>query len=958
MNMRIISRAIFTAIILFLAENAMSAIPAPDAPPPNIVYILADDLGYGDLGCYGQRQFATPRIDSLAADGLRFTQHYAGSAVCAPSRCSLLTGFHSGHSEIRSNKYITKDSNYPLSERAVTVADLLRKKGYANGCFGKWGLGGNLNEGDPLRHGFDEFFGYYSQDDAPNYFPTFLFHSGRKIELDGKTYSHDLIVEKALDFIRRNKDKPFFCYLPVTIPHADMQAPEDDVGPWREKFAEFENVVVRCDSGAEVRNPVAAFPAMMTKLDESVGALIDLLRELDLEDDTLVFFSSDNGPHTSGGHRSLEVFRSAGDLRGKKRELTEGGIRVPLIVKWPKKIKPKTVTDHISAFWDFLPTVCDLIGEKPTEDADGISFLPTLTGCPESQKQHEYLYWELPDAKRQGGNRAARAGDWKALQVGILATPESPIRLYNLVEDISETNDLAERHPEKTEYFRKLFEKAHTEISTYPFLRQKITKNASSKDKKNDSSLKRPNIYWIIGEDMGPDMGCYGSEIAKTPNIDRLAKSSALYTHAYTTAPVCSASRSALMTGMYALSISAHNHRSHRDENHPLPGGVNVLTDWFRQGGYFTANLTSVTPKIEGEGKTDWNFYYPHRPFDSDSYADLKANQPFYAQANLRETHRTFRKPVRHDPAEMVYPPYYPDDPVIRRDWAAYMESMSVFDDKVGGILAWLEDEGLLEDTIVFVFGDNGAAHVRGKQWCYESGLHVPLLIRWPKNFPEPSGFESGSKNDRLIDAIDLGATSLALAGIPVPEKMQGKVFLGKRAQPARPYAFGARDRCDETVFRLRTVRDARYRYILNLTPEEPFFKTNRYKLDSYPAILRLFKRYDQGTLTPEQARIFFSPTLPAEELYDLQTDPYEMNNLVDSPEYADILRRLRHALDDWRGEVGDIDRFRFEPAELVAEVRDGASKRRDKGIRKRIASEKLEHLSDRILNDTEPVSR
>ena len=270
---------------------------------------------------------------------------------------------------------------------------------------------------------------------------------------------------------------------------------------------------------------------------------------------------------------------------------------------------------------------------------------------------------------------------------------------------------------------------------------------------------KRPNIYWIIGEDMWPNMGCYGDPIARTPNIDRMASRGVRYTHAYTTAPVCSPSRSAFMTGMYALSINAHNHRSNRDGNSPLPDGVKLLTDWFRQAGYFTGNLTEVTPHLKGTGKTDWNFTYQDRPFDTNTFQDLKSHQPFFAQVNLSETHRGIPKPVRHNPDDMKYPPYYPDDPVIRTDWAAYMESMSVFDDKTGEVLRWLEEENMLEDTIVILFGDNGVAHVRGKQWCYETGLRVPLIIRWPKNFPKPANFEPGAVDDRLIDAIDFAAT-------------------------------------------------------------------------------------------------------------------------------------------------------------------------------------------------------
>ena len=470
----------------------------------------------------------------------------------------------------------------------------------------------------------------------------------------------------------------------------------------------------------------------------------------------------------------------------------------------------------------------------------------------------------------------------------------------------------------------------------------------------SDVPAKRPNIYWIIGEDMWPNMGCFGDPVAKTPNIDRMASVSVRYPHAYTTAPVCSVSRSAIMTGMYALSINAQNHRSNREGNSPLPNGVRLLTDRFRENGYYTGNLTEATPLIKGTGKTDWNFTYKGRPFDTQSYKDLKSHQPFFVQANFSETHRGFPKPLRHNPEDMVYPPYYPDDPVIRADWAAYMESMSVFDDKVGEVLRWLEEENILEDTIVILFGDNGVAHVRGKQWCYETGLHVPLIIRWPKNFPRPSNFNPGKEDNQLIDMIDIASTSLALAGIPVPQKMEGRVFLGDNADPQRKYSFGARDRCDETVFRIRTVRDEQYRYILNLTPGTvPFFQTNRYKIDSYPALLRLFRWHAEGKLTAVQEKIFFAPSLPAEELYDEVNDPFEMNNLMDSPDHQEVLTRLRGALNDWRVQVGDDDaHFQFEAKETVEAIRDDSSAKNDEKIRRKIKAEGLEHWTDKILND------
>jgi len=322
----------------------------------------------------------------------------------------------------------------------------------------------------------------------------------------------------------------------------------------------------------------------------------------------------------------------------------------------------------------------------------------------------------------------------------------------------------------------------------------------------------RPNILWLIGEDLGPELSCYGTTQVWTPNLDQLAKEGVRYTRAYTTAPVCSASRSAFMTGMYQISIGAQNHRSHRDDGYTLPEGVKVLPDLMREAGYFTANVVALQAGFRGTGKTDWNFNLDHKPFDSNKWADLKTHQPFYAQVNFQETHRKYHAPKKADPAKVVIPPYYPDHPVTREDWAAYLDDASELDRKIGVVLKKLEEDGLADNTIVMFFGDHGQSHVRGKQFCYEEGLHIPLIIRWPKNFAAPAQVKAGLVDDRMIEAIDFAPTMLDLAGAKVPAVMQGRVFLGEHAGAARAYAFGARDRCDETVFRLRTVRDDGYR--------------------------------------------------------------------------------------------------------------------------------------------------
>ena len=448
-----------------------SAIIASERPP-NIIFIMADDLGYGDLSCYGQEKFATPNIDRLATEGMKFTQFYSGSTVCAPSRCSLMTGLHTGHCFIRGNRDQKEtEGNWPIPSETVTVAKVLKQAGYATGCFGKWGLGGPKSEGAACRQGFDEFFGYYDQLKAHNYYPPFLHRNEEKIELDGKTYSHDLIEKEALGFIRKNKDKPFFCYMPVTIPHAAMQVPEEYHKPWREKFPEFEETIGKYSFGTEVRNPVAAFPGMMTRLDVTVKRVLDLLRELGIDENTAVFFTSDNGPHGEGGHRN-DFFKCSGPLRGIKRAMYEGGIRMPMLVRWPGKIKPGGTSDHIGAFWDVLPTLADMADIPKTrqpEGIDGITFLPALLGDSKDRKQHEYLYWEFYEQK---GKVAARCGRWKGVRLNVTGNfdkPDAPIEVYDLETDLGETKNIAAEHPEVVEMFRKIFKEAHVPSDLFKF---------------------------------------------------------------------------------------------------------------------------------------------------------------------------------------------------------------------------------------------------------------------------------------------------------------------------------------------------------------------------------------------------------------------------------------------------------------------------------------------------------
>lgn len=444
---------------------------------PNIVFILADDLGYGDLGFLGQKQFETPNIDALAAKGMFFSQHYSGSSVCAPSRSSLLTGQHTGHTFIRGNKEVMPEGQYPIPSATVLLPELLKEKGYVTGLFGKWGLGFPGSEGDPLKQGFDEFFGYNCQRMGHHYYPHYLWDGDQKLELEANagtakgTYAPQIIHERTLKFIEENRDHPFFCYVATILPHAELAAPEPYMKRYRGQFDEpapFRGL----DDGPELRrgryqsqsDPRTAYAAMVTLLDEQVGELVTKLEDLGILEDTLIIFTSDNGPHQEGG-ADPEFFDSNGIFRGLKRDLYEGGIHVPMIAYWPGTIPAGTQSDLVSAFWDYLPTFSELIEVNIPEAVDGISMLPTLT-CNGRQNQHGYLYWEFHE---NGGRIAVRMDNWKGVRNNIRQYPDRLLELYDLSVDPGETCDVSFEHPEIVQEIQRIMQHARTNSPLFNF---------------------------------------------------------------------------------------------------------------------------------------------------------------------------------------------------------------------------------------------------------------------------------------------------------------------------------------------------------------------------------------------------------------------------------------------------------------------------------------------------------
>jgi arylsulfatase A len=439
--------------------------------PPNIVWIMADDLGYADLGCYGQKTILTPNIDRIAAEGMRFTDVYSGCTVCAPSRNVLMTGFHAGHITVRSNP-----GGVSILPTDVTVAQVLKSAGYSTGMFGKWGLGDIDTPGVPWKHGFDQFFGYLHQIHAHFYYPPYLWNNDQKFPLAGNdngkrtTYSHDVIAAKALDFIRTRNGQPFFCYVPFTIPHMEYLVPQDSIDQYQSKISELAPIPPGHYAAQE--HPRAAYAGMISRMDRDVGKIMALLKERNLEENTIVFLTSDNGPIFPAGQS--DYFHSAGPLRGRKQTMYEGGIRIPMIARWPGRISAGTVSDLPWYFADFLPTAAELAGAKTPSGLDGMSVVPALLGpkaAGREQSRHEFMYWELPSyVAATGGFRkelpmqAVRMGDWKAVR----PKADAPLELYNLRKGIGETANVASENPQVMERIEAYLKTARIEPPVQP----------------------------------------------------------------------------------------------------------------------------------------------------------------------------------------------------------------------------------------------------------------------------------------------------------------------------------------------------------------------------------------------------------------------------------------------------------------------------------------------------------
>ena len=462
-----------TSFLIFFSVFFFTPSAVAQKKKPNIIFILADDLGYGDIGCYGQQKIETPNIDRLAKAGVKFTQFYSGSAVCAPARSSFMTGQHTGHTQVRGNRPLKPEGQTPLHDSVVTIANRLQDAGYKTAAFGKWGLGFITTSGDPQKKGFDEFYGYNCQTLAHNYYPDHLWHNHQRIDLPGNlrsdsVYSADLIHQQAMKFLNGKHDRPFFLYLPYTLPHADVVVPHDEVYDYYVKKFNEAPVPKPMKQDEEKshfdEHPHAAFAAMVARLDKYVGEVMATLKQKGMEENTLVIFTSDNGPHKEKGGDPA-FFNSNGGLRGIKRDLYEGGIRVPFIAYQKGLTRGGQINNSPAALWDLFPTFLELAGVSAPKNIDGISLLPALKG--QALKERNYFYWELHES---GGRQAVRIGDWKGIKLDVSKNKNAELELYNLKTDPYEKNNLATKHPHIVKKIEAIIKEAYVPNPDWPLL--------------------------------------------------------------------------------------------------------------------------------------------------------------------------------------------------------------------------------------------------------------------------------------------------------------------------------------------------------------------------------------------------------------------------------------------------------------------------------------------------------
>ena len=897
------------AMLAALAVNLAAPSARADEPkaekgrpkPPNILMILADDLGYGDLGCFGQERIQTPNLDRMAREGMTLTDFYAGSTVCAPSRCVLMTGKHVGHAFIRGNARVS------LPPEEVTVAELLRKAGYKNGLVGKWGLGAEGSDGVPTRQGFDSYFGYLDQHHAHNYYPAYLIRDEARQELpnvvpgggefgDGVAtkkvvYSHDLMAAEALKFVGDHAKDRFFLYFALTIPHANNEGKNEgmevpDLGIYKDK---------------DWPEPQKAHAAMISRMDADLGRLFQKLKDLGIDEDTFILFSSDNGPHREGGN-DPDFNDSNGPLRGIKRDLYEGGIRVPTIARWPGHIKAGSTSDHVGYFGDFLATAADLAGIETPPGLDSISIVPTLLGRPQDQAEHEYLYWEFYEGARAA--QAVRMGDWKAIRKPMFT---GGIELFHLGDDLGESRNVASKHPDLVARARAIMAEAHVPSDLWKPAETRPDRPGrpeATEPRADAAPARRPNVVLLMTDDQGyGDLRCLGNTMIETPNLDRLHGQSVRLTDFHVD-PTCSPTRSALMTGRYssrtgvwhtimgrsilrrdevtmADAFAANGYRTgifgkwHLGDNYPyrpqdrgfqaslvIRGGGDGQTPDYWGNDYFDDVFVRDGARQTQQGYCTDVFFRAARDFIA---ANAKEDRPFFCYIPTNAPHSPYNV------AEKYSKPYR--DKGVPEPMANFYGMITNIDENVGALLADIDRLGLADDTIFIFLTDNGSAagtarpgRARGTDrgaWTgfdagmrgakgseYEGGHRVPIFFRWPGKLP------AGRDVDTLTAHVDVLPTLVELCGLDRPNQaaLDGRSLVGPLT--------GKGTIPDRTLF----VHSQRIEH-----PE----------------------KWRKSAVMTERWRL-----VNGEELYDIQADPGQEHDIAS--QHPDAVQALRRSYDGW----------------------------------------------------------
>ncbi len=909
-------------ILSGFSARVMAQTEAPrNFTPPNIIVVLTDDQGYGDLSAHGNPTLRTPNLDRLEQESRSLTQFFV-SPTCAPTRSALMSGRH----EFFNGVTHTILERERMALGTVTLAEILKDAGYATGIFGKWHLG-DEDAYRPDRRGFEEVFihggGGIGQTypgscgDAPGnkYFDPFILHNGRFVKTNG--YCTDVFFRQAMQWMdQKRTEQPFFCWIATNTPHDPYLARSDDAALYAQ-------------SGLDPK--LQNFFGMIHNIDENVGALLDQLDAWQIANDTLVIFMNDNGSAIGAQH-----FQAG--MRGAKGSPWLGGTRANSFWRWPGHIPPGPC-DALTAHIDVLPTLANIAGASLSDSVQaqiqGRDLTPLLLNPDHAWEDRTLVThvgrWPKNAEPKEHRYRQAAIRNSQYTLVSIKGGVAPQWELFDVVHDPGQTKNIVETQPEIATALAQEFDAWWNNVQ--PYL---VNEQVAAPEENPFKSLfreqiategipelpdPRPNIVWVIVEDMSANFSCYGETDIQTPHVDAFAQSGVRFTRAFVTAPICSTSRSALITGMYQTSIGSQNHRS-SVPGHPifLPSGVRIVPEILRESGYHCNNVTwedflrsdeklADTPNVP-VAKTDYNFEWePEKSYDAAHWKLRPAGKPFFVQIQLHGGKFRGQVPgpgwpnrVQRElgsttsPSQVHLPPYLPDDEVIRQDWAQYLDCVRYTDFQLGKIVDRLKASGVWDNTYVFFMTDHGISHVRNKQFLYDGGLHVPLIVRIP-------GIDQPSVRDNLVEHIDMAATTLSLAKISLPNTMQGRPLLKSNGRPNatdREAVYAARDRADETV----AVRTERWKYIRNGFPTRPYLQPNAYK-DSKAIVQTMRRLHAEGRLNSAQSLIM-AESRPVEELYDLVNDPYELNNVANDPAGQGMLDAMRRRLQQWQSLTAD----------------------------------------------------